>query len=57
MLIGPVLNAIPALGEEWGWRGYLLPRLTGTRGVVAGLLLSGVIWGLWHAPLTLLGHN
>ena len=57
VLIGPVLNAIPALGEEWGWRGYLLPRLTGTRGMVAGLLLSGAIWGLWHAPLTLLGYN
>ncbi len=57
VLLGPVLNAIPALGEEWGWRGYLLPRLTGTRGVVTGLLLSGAIWGLWHAPLTLLGYN
>ncbi|MFI7447112.1 lysostaphin resistance A-like protein [Nonomuraea sp. NPDC049714] len=57
VLIGPVLNTIPALGEEWGWRGYLLPRLVGTRGTVAGLLLSGAIWGLWHAPLTLLGYN
>lgn len=57
VLVGPVLNAIPALGEEWGWRGYLLPRLAGTRGTVAGLLLSGAIWGLWHAPLTLLGYN
>ncbi|NBE99678.1 CPBP family intramembrane metalloprotease [Nonomuraea sp. KC401] len=57
ILAGPLLNAIPALGEEWGWRGWLLPRLTSTNGVLAGLLLSGAIWGLWHAPLTLLGYN
>ncbi|QYC40513.1 CAAX amino terminal protease self- immunity [Nonomuraea coxensis DSM 45129] len=54
---GPLLNAIPALGEEWGWRGWLLPRLVAAKGVLPGLLLSGVIWGLWHAPLTLLGYN
>lgn len=57
VVAGPLLNAIPSLGEEWGWRGYLVPRLTSTRGVVAGLMLSGLIWGLWHAPLTLLGYN
>ncbi|MGW0803126.1 CPBP family intramembrane glutamic endopeptidase [Nonomuraea sp. NPDC002799] len=57
VVAGPVLNAIPALGEEWGWRGWLLPRLMSTNGVVASLLLSGAIWGVWHAPLTLLGYN
>ncbi|WP_327583310.1 CPBP family intramembrane metalloprotease [Nonomuraea sp. NBC_00507] len=57
LLAGPVLNAIPALGEEWGWRGWLLPRLVSGNGVFAGLLLSGAIWGVWHAPLTLLGYN
>ncbi|MFI6707487.1 lysostaphin resistance A-like protein [Nonomuraea sp. NPDC050478] len=57
VVAGPLLNALPSLGEEWGWRGYLVPRLTGTRGIVAGLMLSGAIWGLWHAPLTLLGYN
>ncbi|TMR89800.1 CPBP family intramembrane glutamic endopeptidase [Nonomuraea basaltis] len=57
ILIGPLLNAIPTLGEEWGWRGWLLPRLVSANGVFAGLLLSGAIWGVWHAPLTLLGYN
>ncbi|MEO3889032.1 CPBP family intramembrane glutamic endopeptidase [Nonomuraea sp. B5E05] len=57
IVAGPLLNAIPALGEEWGWRGWLLPRLTSTNGMLAGLLLSGAIWGVWHAPLTLLGYN
>ncbi|WP_245907261.1 CPBP family intramembrane glutamic endopeptidase [Leucobacter massiliensis] len=56
----PVLALIPnsilGLGEELGWRGWLLPALR-PLGVWPALLLSGAIWGLWHAPLTLLGHN
>lgn len=49
-------NAILAFGEEVGWRGWLLPALR-PWGTWPALLLSGVIWGLWHAPITLLGHN
>ncbi|MEQ4716467.1 CPBP family intramembrane glutamic endopeptidase [Nonomuraea sp. B19D2] len=57
VVAGPVLNAIPALGEEWGWRGWLLPRLVSSNGMLAGLVFTGAIWGVWHAPLTLLGYN
>ncbi|MEV0292647.1 CPBP family intramembrane glutamic endopeptidase [Nocardia sp. NPDC050710] len=46
-----------ALGEEVGWRGWLLPHLAGRLGPGAAVAASGVIWGLWHAPLTLLGYN
>ncbi|WP_261164592.1 CPBP family intramembrane glutamic endopeptidase [Microbacterium sp. Marseille-Q6965] len=49
-------NAILAFGEEVGWRGWLLAALR-PWGLWPALLLSGVIWGLWHAPITLLGHN
>ncbi|WP_051580180.1 CPBP family glutamic-type intramembrane protease [Pseudonocardia acaciae] len=42
------------LGEELGW-GYLLPRLL-PLGLWPGLLASGTIWGLFHAPLTLQGY-
>lgn len=51
-----IVILIPALGEEIGWRGWLLPRLR-PLGVWPALILSGAIWGVWHAPITLLGHN
>lgn len=51
-----LLNTIPAFGEELGWRGWLLPALR-PLGVWPSLLLSGMVWGLWHSPVILLGHN
>lgn len=56
VIIGAFLNLIPALGEELGWRGWLLPRLY-RFGAAPALLISGIIWGLWHAPVILLGYN
>lgn len=56
LVLAPVLNALPVFGEEWGWRGYLLPQLL-PLGQWPALLISGVIWGLWHAPVILLGYN
>ncbi|WP_031167788.1 CPBP family intramembrane glutamic endopeptidase [Streptosporangium roseum] len=55
-LIAPLINSVAAFGEEWGWRGWLLPRLM-PLGTWRALLVSGVIWGVWHAPLTLRGYN
>ncbi|MEV2219892.1 type II CAAX endopeptidase family protein [Nocardia vinacea] len=53
-VLGTVLFA---LGEEIGWRGWLLPQLARRFGLASGLLITGVVWALWHAPLTLLGYN
>jgi membrane protease YdiL (CAAX protease family) len=39
-----------ALGEEIGWRGFLLPELAKVMSLRAAGLLSGAIWTLWHMP-------
>ena len=57
ILASPYLNFVNCFGEEWGWRGYLLPKLQKCFPVVPALLINGLIWGLWHAPLTVIGHN
>lgn len=38
-------------GEEIGWRGYALPRLTNRVGLAGGSIVLGVIWASWHLPL------
>ncbi|QIK62820.1 CPBP family intramembrane metalloprotease [Leucobacter viscericola] len=53
---GAIFNSVFAAGEEIGWRGWLLPALRPLR-VWPALILSGVIWGLWHSPVILLGYN
>lgn len=57
VLLSPFLNVLNCFGEEWGWRGYLLPMMLKKLKVVPTLLITGVIWGLWHMPLTIMGHN
>lgn len=54
--LAPLINVLFALGEELGWRGFLLPLLM-PLGQWKAILISGVIWGVWHAPVILQGHN
>jgi membrane protease YdiL (CAAX protease family) len=44
-----------AIGEEYGWRGFLLPRLLNRFSVFESSLILGLIWGLWHFPAYLIG--
>jgi len=56
LFLAPLINTIFALGEELGWRGFLLPQLL-PLGQGKAILLSGAVWGIWHAPAILQGHN
>lgn len=57
IIIGPIINLIPTLGEEIGWRGYLLPKLRKIFSDKKALVITGIIWGLWHLPVIVIGHN
>jgi uncharacterized protein len=54
-IAGISINAIFALGEEIGWRGFLQKEFD--LGLWKSGLLIGAIWGLWHAPLVIQGYN
>lgn len=56
LLAGATINALAALGEELGWRGLLLAELS-PLGFWRLSGLTGVVWGVWHAPVVLQGHN
>jgi len=56
MIAGITINAIAAFGEELMWRGFLLKEFK-EKGLWKASLIIGSIWGIWHAPLILQGHN
>jgi len=52
MSLAALMIFIPGpLGEEFGWRGFLLPFLMERMGFIAAALITGVVWSIWHAPL------
>jgi membrane protease YdiL (CAAX protease family) len=55
VLISPLVLSLATLGEEFGWRGYLLPKLL--LGWRKAMLLMGVIWGVWHYPVIFMGYE
>ncbi|MDW7753698.1 MAG: CPBP family intramembrane glutamic endopeptidase [Brevefilum sp.] len=56
LFISPILNAISTFGEEFGWRAYLQPKLMPLGGRKA-VLVTGLIWGVWHWPIIFMGYN
>ena len=56
ILLAPLINGLFTLGEEFGWRAYLQPRLL-PLGERKAILVTGVIWGVWHWPIIAMGHN
>jgi membrane protease YdiL (CAAX protease family) len=48
-----VVIFVLVVGEEIGWRGFLMPRLRAKVGLAEAGLLTGVVWTLWHLPIYL----
>lgn len=51
------LLAFNAFGEEFGWRGYMNQKMEPLLGTTGTIIVGGIVWGLWHAVLTVEGHN
>lgn len=51
LLAATILSTLVQAGEEVGWRGYLLPRVTERAGLVVASLVVGLVWAAWHLPL------
>jgi membrane protease YdiL (CAAX protease family) len=56
LVMGITINAIAGFGEELGWRGFLVREYKELKFWNASLRI-GFIWGIWHAPIILMGHN
>jgi uncharacterized protein len=56
LLINTPITAVLTLGEEYGWRGYLLPKLLPLGEVRASAIIA-LIWAPWHLPLLMVGLN
>ena len=48
---GVVRSCASALGEEIGWRGFLVPQLAKSYSFTTTALVSGLVWSLWHYPV------
>lgn len=57
MMVSGVTASFAALGEEAGWRGYMMPKMIKLWGTKKAVVIGGIIWGIWHWPLTTIGHN
>jgi membrane protease YdiL (CAAX protease family) len=56
--VGVIQNCATTLGEEIGWRGFLVPELAKRFSFSATAVLSGAIWALWHVPIIVFaGYN
>jgi membrane protease YdiL (CAAX protease family) len=56
LIAGITINAFAAFGEELGWRGFMFRHFEAT-GFWRRSSIIGFVWGVWHAPLILQGHN
>lgn len=57
IIYGPFINMFFAFGEEVGWRGFLYPKFNKQFSKAKTHLIMGLIWGIWHTPINMMGHN
>ncbi len=57
LVMGSIASSVAFLGEELGWRGLLQPELEASFGVPRATVITGLVWGYWHAPLIVMGFN
>lgn len=48
-----LLIVMAGMGEEFGWRGFAMPRLQARHNALVSSLIIGALWGMWHIPLFL----
>src|SRR6476646_723686 len=53
VVFGMIINSVAALGEETGWRGFLVPELFKDVGYTKSSFIVGIVWAVWHFPLIL----
>jgi uncharacterized protein len=51
LFVLPLVTLIPGFGEEFGWRGYMLPHLARRLSVRKAVALHALIWWAWHLPI------
>ena len=56
VIAGFTINLPFMFGEEFGWRGLFLKEVK-SMGFIKSSLLIGIVWGIWHLPIILDGHN
>lgn len=57
IILNPIFGIFFCFGEEFAWRGYLLPKLEENIGMFKSTILTSIIWGVWHTPIIWLGIN
>lgn len=57
IIVNPLTGIVQCFGEELGWRGYLLPKLAKSLSPLGASIITGMIWGMWHAPVIAMGYN